>query len=88
MGPAQFLQAVLENRVPVINKYLEDGGDPNAHDKVPGELGFKRDVCLHRDDETENGGKKISLRGWGGGGNRNVSILVRKLKIKRDRACR
>ncbi|XP_061449195.1 ankyrin repeat domain-containing protein 23 [Rhineura floridana] len=41
VDPGQFLQAVLENLVPVIDKYLADGGDPNAHDKF-------RCTALHR----------------------------------------
>ncbi|XP_032085669.1 ankyrin repeat domain-containing protein 23-like isoform X2 [Thamnophis elegans] len=31
--PEQFLDAALENRILVIDKYLADGGDPNIHDK-------------------------------------------------------
>uniref|UniRef100_A0A8C4VMF9 Ankyrin repeat domain 23 n=1 Tax=Gopherus evgoodei TaxID=1825980 RepID=A0A8C4VMF9_9SAUR len=30
---ARFLQAVLENQVPMIDKYLADGGDPDVHDQ-------------------------------------------------------
>ncbi|KAM9166133.1 ankyrin repeat domain-containing protein 23 isoform 2-T2 [Pangshura tecta] len=33
---AQFLQAVLENQIPMVDKYLADGGDPDVHDQVHG----------------------------------------------------
>ncbi|XP_026571069.1 ankyrin repeat domain-containing protein 23 [Pseudonaja textilis] len=33
VAPEQFLDAALENRILVIDKYLADGGDPNTHDK-------------------------------------------------------
>ncbi|ETE57471.1 Ankyrin repeat domain-containing protein 23, partial [Ophiophagus hannah] len=32
--PEQFLDAALENRILVIDKYLADGGDPNTYDKL------------------------------------------------------
>lgn len=34
MGLEVFLKAAAENQEALIDKYLADGGDPNAHDKV------------------------------------------------------
>jgi hypothetical protein len=34
VGLEMFLKAAAENQEALIDKYLADGGDPNAHDKV------------------------------------------------------
>lgn len=36
-----FLKAAAENQEALIDKYLADGGDPNAHDKVAREVNWR-----------------------------------------------
>lgn len=42
-----FLKAAAENQEALIDKYLTDGGDPNAHDKVErlGECTYNTCIC-------------------------------------------
>lgn len=42
-----FLKAAAENQEALIDKYLTDGGDPNAHDKVEraGECIYDTCIC-------------------------------------------